>query len=76
MASLMAENKFKINLKILLEMAVINNLSFKKKRKVWALLVTEIEKVYRDRRDKARNKKVGLEIQAETLIVQLRLQMF
>jgi hypothetical protein len=76
MASLMAENKFKTNLKILLEMAVINNLSFKKKRKVWALLVTEIEKVYRDRRDKARNKKVGLEIQAETLIVQLRLQMF
>ena len=57
MVSLMAENKSKINLKILLKMAVISNLDFKKKRKVWVLLVTVIEKVYQDRLDKARNKK-------------------
>lgn len=73
MVSLMAENKSKINLKILLKMAVISNLDFKKKRKVWVLLVTVIEKVYQDRLDKARNKKVGPEIQVEILTVQLKL---
>ena len=76
MASLEAGNKFKINLIILIEMKVFSNSSFKKKRKAWVLLVTVIEKVYRDRLDKAKNKKSGLGIQAEILIVQLRLLMF
>ena len=76
MASLEAGNKFKINLIILIEMKVFSNLNSKKKRKAWVLLVTVIEKVYRDRLDKAKNKKSGLEIQAEILIVQLRLLMF
>lgn len=73
--SLLAENKFKINLKILPEMVVINNLNFKKKKKVWVLLVIVIEKVYQDPQDKAKNKKVGQGIQAETSIVQLKLRM-
>ena len=51
-------------------MEATSNLSFKKKKKAWALLVTVIEKVYQDQLDNARNQKVELEIQVEILIVQ------
>ena len=76
MVSQSAGNKSKTNLKILQGMVVINNLNFKKKRKAWVRLVIMNEKVYQDLLDKAKNKKVGLEIQAETLTVQLKLRMF